>query len=325
MRKKFILMLAVACTLQMKAGVLSTCMDSTKIETKYCTKSLPFGSPSNEDAVAIGSLWSDNWFVGVSGGTNAFIGKPLGCEDLFGRIKPTFGLTFGKWITPSVGGRLYYQGMQFKDCNLAVQDYQHLHADFMWNVIGNIKRIQEALQLVGINNTFYNPYRLKSKADMMKDCDDDVNKSVILRQLYSKSCSCAKRGHNSHWDKPGDVIRNKKITHCGMCLPCLYRRVSLDIIGLDSAEYVGTDVMHGTKYNLNIHKQKRNHDFNALLYFIKNRMDANIIRRELVMNGIRSKQELDDYVSLALHSYQQVKDWIARKGTSEIKGKAGIV
>ena len=107
MRKKFILMLAVACTLQMKAGVLSTCMDSTKIETKYCTKSLPFGSPSNEDAVAIGSLWSDNWFVGVSGGTNAFIGKPLGCEDLFGRIKPTFGLTFGKWITPSVGGRLY--------------------------------------------------------------------------------------------------------------------------------------------------------------------------------------------------------------------------
>ena len=110
-----------------------------------------------------------------------------------------------------------------------------------------------------------------------------------------------------------------------MCLPCLYRRVSLDIIGLDSAEYVGTDVMHGTKYNLNIHKQKRNHDFNALLYFIKSRMDENIIRRELVMNGIRSKQELDDYVSLALHSYQQVKDWIARKGTSEIKGKAGIV
>ena len=54
-------------------------------------------------------------------------------------------------------------------------------------------------------------------------------------------------------------------------------------------------------------------------------MDANIIRRELFMNGIRSKQELDDYVSLALHSYQQVKDWIVRKGTPEIKDKAGIV
>lgn len=140
-------MLAVACTLQMKAGVLSTCMDSTKIETKYCTKILSFGSPSNEDAVAIGSLWSDNWFVGVSGGTNAFIGKPLGCEDLFGRIKPTFGLTFGKWITPAVGGRLYYQGMQFKDCNIAIQDYQHLHADFMWNVLGNRYGKQDEVHL----------------------------------------------------------------------------------------------------------------------------------------------------------------------------------
>lgn len=82
--------------------------------------------------------------------------------------------------------------------------------------------------------------------------------------------------------------------------------------------------MQGTKYNLNIHKQKRNHDFNALLSFVKNRMNADVIRRELFMNGIRDKQDLDDYVALALHSYQQVKDWIKRKGTPDIKAKAGI-
>lgn len=125
MRKKLILMLTVACTLQMKAGELSTYGDSTNVETGLCTKSVALTSFSNEGAVAIGSVWSGNWFVGISGGANAFIGKPLGCEDLFGRIKPTFGLTFGKWITPSVGGRLYYQGVQFKDCNLAVQNYQY--------------------------------------------------------------------------------------------------------------------------------------------------------------------------------------------------------
>lgn len=136
MTKRIILMLAVACTLQAKAGVLSTNRDSTKVETRYCTKSMPFVRETNSNMVAIGSAWSDNWFVGISGGANAFIGKPLGCEDLFGRIKPTFGLTLGKWFTPSVGGRIYYQGMQFKDCNLAVHDYQHLHADFLWNVLG---------------------------------------------------------------------------------------------------------------------------------------------------------------------------------------------
>lgn len=136
MTKKIILMLAVACSLQAKAGVLSTNRDSTKIKRRYCTKRMPPVYETNNNAVAIGSAWSDNWFVGISGGANAFIGKPLGCEDLFGRVKPTFGLTFGKWFTPSVGGRFYYQGMQFKDCNLAVHDYQHLRADFLWNVLG---------------------------------------------------------------------------------------------------------------------------------------------------------------------------------------------
>lgn len=188
-----------------------------------------------------------------------------------------------------------------------------------------IKRLEYALHSVGIHNTFYNPYRLKSKADMMVDCDSNPTKSAILRQLYSLSCSCAKRGHNSYWDKNGRVIHENRITHCGMCLPCLYRRVSLDAVGLDSAKYVGTDVMHGIKYNLDINNQRRNHDFNALLYFIKNRMNEPIIRRELFMNGIRDKHELDDYVALALHSYQQVKAWISRNGTPPIKKKAGIV
>lgn len=136
MTKKIILMLTVVCSLQAKAGVLSTNRDSTKVETRYCTKKMPSVRETNSNTVVIGSAWSDNWFVGISGGTNAFIGKPLGCEDLFGRIKPTFGLTLGKWFTPSVGGRLYYQGMQFKDCNLAFHDYQHFHADFLWNVLG---------------------------------------------------------------------------------------------------------------------------------------------------------------------------------------------
>lgn len=136
MTKKIILMLAVVCSLQAKAGVLSTNRDSTKIETRYCTKRKSSICDKDYNAVTIGSAWSDNWFVGISGGANAFIGKPLGCEDLFGRIKPTFGLMLGKWFTPSVGGRLHYQGMQFKDCNLAVHDCQHLHADFLWNVLG---------------------------------------------------------------------------------------------------------------------------------------------------------------------------------------------
>ena len=53
----------------------------------------------------------------------------------------------------------------------------------------------------------------------------------------------------------------------------LYRRVALDTIGLDNEALLGTDVLHGIKFNLDNKHQKRNRDFNALLYFLKNRMN----------------------------------------------------
>lgn len=187
-----------------------------------------------------------------------------------------------------------------------------------------IKRIQEALYAIGISNSIYNPYRLKSKADMVLECCQDTSKKAILESLVDLSCSCAKRGHNVFWDKSGIEIRNAKIKHCGMCLPCLYRRVALDTIGLDNEALLGTDVLHGIKFNLDNKHQKRNRDFNALLYFLKNRMNERTIRQELFFNGIIEKQELDEYTSLALHSYRQVINWLKKKATNEIQIRAGI-
>lgn len=187
-----------------------------------------------------------------------------------------------------------------------------------------IKRIQEALYTIGISNSIYNPYRLKSKADMVLECCQDTSKKAILKSLVDLSCSCAKRGHNVFWDKSGIEIRNAKIKHCGMCLPCLYRRVALDTIGLDNEALLGTDVLHGIKFNLVNKHQKRNRDFNALLYFLKNRMNERTIRQELFFNGIIEKQELDEYTSLALHSYRQVINWLKKKATNEIQIRAGI-
>lgn len=63
------------------------------------------------------------------------MGSPIGCEDLFGRLKPVLQVGFGKWHTPSVGTRLVFQGFQWKSGELKNQDYYHYHADFLWNVI----------------------------------------------------------------------------------------------------------------------------------------------------------------------------------------------
>lgn len=79
---------------------------------------------------------SGNWFVTVAGGLNAFLGTPLGCDDLFGRIKPAYSFAVGKWFTPAVGGRINYNGMAFKDGLLSDQKYHYVHADLMWNIFG---------------------------------------------------------------------------------------------------------------------------------------------------------------------------------------------
>lgn len=42
------------------------------------------------------------------------------------------------------------------------------------------------------------------------------------------------------------------------------------------------------------------------------------------MNGITDSDELNNYVRLGMHSYEQVKDWIATRAPHEIKQMAGI-
>lgn len=79
---------------------------------------------------------SGNWFVTVAGGLNTFLGTPLGCDDLFGRMKPAYSFAVGKWFTPAVGGRINYNGMAFKDGLLSDQKYHYVHADMMWNILG---------------------------------------------------------------------------------------------------------------------------------------------------------------------------------------------
>ena len=96
--------------------------------------------PTYLKEVTVPSAWSSNWFVGVSGGTSAFVGKPHGSGNLFDRMKPTLALSVGKWFTSEIGGRLSFQGFQFKDADKIVCDYKLVHADFLWNVTNSFAK-----------------------------------------------------------------------------------------------------------------------------------------------------------------------------------------
>lgn len=147
MTKQIIFIFAVLCSLQAQAYVQPLQEDTVRYTSLYAdTELLQPLQPVYLDGVVLPMSRSGNWFVSIAGGATAFLGTPLGCEDLFGRLKPSYSLAVGKWFTPSVGARINYSGLQFKDARLSTQDYHHIHADLLWNVLGRWYARQEQVR-----------------------------------------------------------------------------------------------------------------------------------------------------------------------------------
>lgn len=147
MTKQIIFIFAVLCSLQAQAYIQPLQEDTVRYTSLYAdTELLQPLQPVYLDGVVLPMSRSGNWFVNIGGGATAFLGTPLGCEDLFGRLKPSYSLAVGKWFTPSVGARINYSGLQFKDARLSTQDYHHIHADLLWNVLGRWYARQEQVR-----------------------------------------------------------------------------------------------------------------------------------------------------------------------------------
>lgn len=147
MTKQLIFIFIMLCTVQAQAKAQSAQEDTVRYTTRHAAAELLQPTqPVYLDGVVLPMRGSGNWFVSIAGGTTAFLGTPLGCEDLFGRLKPSYSLAVGKWFTPSVGARVNYSGLQFKDARLFTQDYHHIHADLLWNVLGHGYARQEQVR-----------------------------------------------------------------------------------------------------------------------------------------------------------------------------------
>lgn len=144
MTKQIIFMFALFCTWQVRANVQPVQEDTVRCVSRHeVAELLQPMPPVYLDGVVLPISRTGNWFVSVAGGATAFLGTPLGCEDLFGRVKPSYNLAVGKWFTPSVGARIHYSGLQFKDGTMSTQDYHHIHADLLWNILGSRYARQE--------------------------------------------------------------------------------------------------------------------------------------------------------------------------------------
>lgn len=172
-----------------------------------------------------------------------------------------------------------------------------------------LTKVSNFISKLGLNHLVKNDYEMKTKGEMLENCED----KEILKATYKESCSCAKRGTRKD-------IRDisSGTNHCGICMPCIYRRVALHRIGSDD-EIVGTDIFNPKKYPL-----EKLPDVPAFLDYMREPLTIEDVEKNLLINGTLPLDKVEEYASVVNRTRNQIADWIRDKGSVEIKKKLGI-
>lgn len=167
-----------------------------------------------------------------------------------------------------------------------------------------LELLQQAINLAGIRNIISNPYALKTKGEMVREC----RSPDLLRAASDKTNSCGKAGRKTNW-------ANREAKGCGTCIPCLFRRASLHVIGADNEVY-GNDVF--------AFSPEKYADFHALLGLIKSNPTIKSIGHKLMANGHLPIDELDGYAAVVRRMLDEVTVWIREKGSITARQLGGI-
>ncbi len=166
------------------------------------------------------------------------------------------------------------------------------------------------LQKVGFTHRLSNPYVLRTKGEMVRNCRNPA----LLARTASQTVSCAKGGHNVWWD-------NRTAAGCGRCVPCLFRRAALHCAGLDTEPY-GFD-LHSVSYALGSQRDGWN-DLLALLECVRANPSVEAIGDTLLASGPLPVGQLDDYARVIRRTRDEVAAFIEAKGSATIKQLAGL-
>ncbi len=169
-------------------------------------------------------------------------------------------------------------------------------------------QLREILRSMDIITPIINPYEYKTKGKMVNECAD----RTYLLSILSNSNSCGKRSqHQFMYDDP-------EATHCGRCMPCMYRKASL-AGHMDTTRY---GVTLTTIFNRRPYKMSN--DFYAMLSYLKRDLTREDIRRELRIAGLGQLPNFEKYIILVEETREELKNLIRQDGSSVIKAYIGI-
>jgi 7-cyano-7-deazaguanine synthase in queuosine biosynthesis len=167
---------------------------------------------------------------------------------------------------------------------------------------------------MGIHTHISNPYEFCTKGEMVSHCKNPK----LLEQLVRLSNSCGKRGHRINWELPS-------ATHCGLCMPCTYRRASL--LSLNDTTIYGNTINKkwAGRRNTPFLLSNQGQDIAACLEFLRKPMSAKDIKDELLVGGVIDLLKIDDYVNVVLRTRDELRNLVNNIGDREVKKKAGII
>lgn len=167
--------------------------------------------------------------------------------------------------------------------------------------------MQSMLATISLNHQIVNRYQFRTKGEMVEGCND----RELLIQTYKFSCSCGKRGTRK------DIRDNRHVPHCGVCMPCIYRRAALHKIGV--TEVVGRDIFQHT-----VPEIRKMPDMPAFISFIRINLSMDRIEKGLLENGSLPLEHLRKYAEVVYRTREEIERWICDEASPDLKREFGL-
>lgn len=161
-----------------------------------------------------------------------------------------------------------------------------------------LSHFRKIISALGLTIEVSNPYEKMTKGEMVQACSD---KNYLL-SIVEYSNSCGKRNMRQH------MYDNRQATHCGHCMPCMYRRASL--VGETDRTKYGNKLI--TLYNKKMVQKniQVSEDFFAMLHFLKADLTREQIKKELIIAGMANFEDLEEYVDLVVRTRAELSAMI---------------
>jgi 7-cyano-7-deazaguanine synthase in queuosine biosynthesis len=158
-----------------------------------------------------------------------------------------------------------------------------------------MNQLGAAATAIGVRNPMLNPYRLRTKGEMLAESRN----AELLRRLAPLSVSC------SHPETARYVGR--KQGNCGYCFPCLIRRASLAHVGWDYDEHA-YDVFDERDIAILLNRRsRRGADLRAVIAgAFADRPDRDVLR-----NGPLPQDERAAFTGVWRRGLAELRAWLA--------------